>query len=232
MGASLTRIRNELIRLAGKGSLPELPAQLQPEWVGLPVDFTPAGISFNDHPMVKMNEEKMARASAAIDLQNSRRWPVLGASATWFRIDEPETMAGEDAGKDAWAVGLSLTLPVWSGKYSSLEDSHVAERSAAQAGLQGARLGLQTKLQSLHDEYLATRDIVGMYRSDILPQANQSLAANRKSYQQGNVPFDRVIDNTMRLIRFENQLEESRTKMATLKAGIEKILGRDFGRSS
>ena len=135
-------------------------------------------------------------------------------------------MAGSDAGKDAWAIGASVSIPIWSSKYDSMENSQIAKRSAAQFELKQRDLDLRAGINSVYEEYQSTKDISSMFRSDILPQAGQALKSDRESYTQGNVPFERVIENYIRVIKFEDQLIESQIKQATLKAAIEKLVGR------
>ena len=205
-----------------------LPEGLSPDWISLPSSFKVDSISFDAHPMTQINKRKIEKASASIEFERSKRLPMMGLSATWFQIDEPEGITNPDGGKDAWAIGASISIPIWSSKYSALESSSISERSSAQASLANAELDLRTKLSNLYDEFQSTKDIVSIFKSDILPQASQSLKANQKSYQQGNVPFDRVIDDYLRLIKYEDRLEDNLTKLATLRAGIEKVLGRSI----
>ena len=205
-----------------------LPESLSDNWLTLPKDFNVNSSSFESHPITQLNRRKIEKASANIEFERSKRLPMMGVSATWFQIDEPEGLTSPNGGKDAWAIGASISVPIWSGKYSALENSSIAERSSAQAELRNAELELKTKLFNLHDEFKSTEDIVTIFKSDIIPQANQSLRTNQKSYQQGSVPFDRVIDDYLRLIRFEDRLEDNLAKLATLRAGIEKVLGRTF----
>ena len=225
--AKMIEIQQKLASLTGgKDIAALLPTSLDPRW-GKINKFDPSKIDLSSHPLIRLVNAKISSAEAGIEQAEVKRLPKFGASVSWFQIDEPNNaMVGSDAGKDAWSIGASVSIPIWSSKYDSIEHSQIAKRSAAQLELKQRDLDLRAGIKSVYEEYRSTKDISSMFRSDILPQAGQALKSDRESYTQGNVPFERVIENYIRVIKFEDQLIESQIKQATLKAAIEKLVGR------
>ena len=212
----------------GKDIVHLLPTFVDNKW-GMIINIDPSKVNLSSHPRVLLAKAKIGLAQAELDQVKAKRLPKFGISASWFQIDEPNSaMTGPGAGKDAWAVGASVSIPIWSKKYDSMEYNQIARRSAAKYELSQQELDLRTEIKSTYEELQAANDISAMFRSDILPQANQALKADRESYTQGNVPFERVIENYIRVIKFEDQLLESQVKQATLIAAIEKLVGRSL----
>lgn len=225
--ASALGVEHNIKRLMGSyGSPIVIPKKFAKEWLQFPQDIKPDTIDFSTHPLIKISKQKIERATAGVDLEQSKKFPMLGVSASWYQIDKPEGAQNSDSGKDAWAVGASVSIPIWRGKYSALERSQKEKKVQAKQELSDTELLLRAELSTIYDKLHSTNDIIKIYKNDIIPQANQSLQANQRSYQKGSISFDRVIDDHLRLIRFEDQLEANIAKLATLKAGIEKVLGK------
>ena len=222
-------IQGKLKSLTGGASVDHLlPTSFDPAW-GKLSGFNPSGINLKEHPYIKLFSAKVGASGAEIERKKSRRLPKIQASASWFQIDEPNSeMMGLDAGKDAWALGASISVPIWSSKYDSSEYSAVSKQKAAQLDLKQKELDLQYEIDNSYEEYLSTSEISGIFANDILPQANQALKADRESYSQGAAPFERIITSYIRVIKFEDQLIENQVKQAVLKASLERLVGRNL----
>lgn len=227
--AKMVSLQQKLKSMAGGKDITHLlPKSIDKKW-GQLEHIDPSKVDISSHPLIRLAKTKISSAQAGLDQAEAKRLPQFGASVSWFQIDEPNSaMAGTDAGKDAWAIGASVSIPIWSKKYESMEYSQIAKRSAAEHELSQQELDLRTGLQSVYEDFRSTSDVSSMFRSDILPQAIQALKSDRESYTQGNVPFERVIEHYIRVIKFEDQLIESQVKQATLRAAIEKLVGRSL----
>lgn len=227
--SKLLGIQQKLSSMAGGKSIAHLlPTSLNPSW-GSSEGFNPETADLSTHPLVRLAKAKISSAQAGIEQAEVKRLPKFGASVSWFQIDQPTSgMSSADAGKDAWAVGASISIPIWSSKYDQVEHSSIAKRSAAQLELRQRELDLKAGIRSVYEEFKSTKDVSSMFRTDIIPQAYQTLKVDQESYTQGGVPFERVIENYIRVVKFEDQLIESRVKQATLKAAIEKLIARSL----
>lgn len=225
----MREVHQQLKSLAGgKDVRSFLPSSPDPNW-GKIDNFEPSKIDISTHPLLSSVNAKIELANAGIRQAEARRLPQFAASVSWFQINRANSMMlDSDAGKDAWAIGASVSIPIWGGKYNSMERSQLAMRTAAQLERKQRELDLRADIQSTYEQYRSTTDILAIFHSDILPQATQALNANRESYTQGNVTFERVIEDYIRVIKFEDQLIESKIKQASLKAAIDKLVGRQL----
>lgn len=212
----------------GEGVGDLLPISLHPKWTQIG-SFDPSKIEIEGHPYIRLAKAKLGAAQASIEKQNSKRLPKLGASVSWFQIDRRNSaMSGSEAGKDAWAIGASISIPVWGSKYDSLEKSSVSKQKSAQMGLNQMNLDLRTKIKSVYEEFRSTSEVSLIFANDIIPQAEQALKSDRESYAQGSVPFERIITDYIRVISFEDQLVENQAKQAALKASLERFIGKSL----
>ena len=227
--ANLISIQEQLRSMTeGKEIKSLLPTTIDNSWGRLP-SIDPSNIDLSFHPLLRLAKSNINLVQAGLEKVRAKRLPMLGTSVSWFKIDKPDSSMGSAGeGKDAWAIGASVTIPIWSGKYDSMEHSQISKLSAVKYELTQRELELRSSIQRAYEELRSAIDISSMFKSDILPQADQVLRSNRESYTQGNVPFESVVDSYIRVIKFENQLIESQIKQATLRALIEKLVGRSL----
>ncbi|NRA44351.1 MAG: TolC family protein [Oligoflexales bacterium] len=205
-----------------------LPHELNQKWLSIN-NFKPERIDIKNHPYLGLAEAKMNLAKADQEGQEAKRLPKLGASISWFQIDPPDAaMPGSDAGKDAWSLGASISIPIWSSRYDALERSTSAQLSAAQLSLKQKELDLRAGIDSTYEEFRSAAEVSSIYASDIMPQAEQALKSSRESYTQGRAPFEQVLTNYINVIKVEDQLIENQVRQATLKAKIEKLVGKNL----
>jgi outer membrane protein TolC len=135
-----------------------------------------------------------------------------------------------DAGQDVWAVWLSMTVPIWYGKYGAAEREARARLAAAMhTKVQRANvLGAQIKmvLYNLRD---AERKI-DLYRDTLIPKAKQSLGATETSYRAGGADFLDIIDAQRVLLEFQLSYERALADLAGRLAEVEMLVGRPLPR--
>ncbi|MCB9229115.1 MAG: TolC family protein [Deltaproteobacteria bacterium] len=222
--ADLVKIIHTLKALTGGEDIVSfLPSSPDPDW-GEISGFNADKIDVSSHPLIRLAHAKVSSANARIEQAKVRHLPGFGVSLSWFQIDPPDSdMLSSDAGKDAWAIGASVSVPIWNRRYNALEYSQIAQRSAAQQELRQRELDLKSSIHSIYEEYRSAKDIFMIFRNDILPQSDQALQSDQESYAQGNTPFDRMIESYIRSIQLDDQIIESQIRMATLKSALEKL---------
>ena len=227
--SKLAGIRHRLQALtSGQLKNLRLPVTLSPDWVR-PVSDALHAQDFSNHPLLLASQAKIRSAEALLAKATSNKRPKISASLSWFQIDRPDSvMNGTSPGKDAWAVGAGITLPLFQEKYSSMERSMIARRSEADQRLRQARIDISSEFDRTLEEFKSLSEISSMYQKDILPQARQALRSDKDSYSQGRASFERVIENYLRVIRFEDLFIESQSQLATLRAQLEKIAGKNL----
>ena len=233
INAKMASLQQQIQSMTGGKKIAHLlPTTIDLRW-GQMTSVNPSQIDLSSHPLVRQAKTKIHAAQARLNHAEAKRLPKLGASFSWFQIDESKSaMNNPDSGKDAWSIGASLSIPIWNSQYDSMAHSQKAKRSAAVHELAQRELDLRAGIQSLYEELKSTSAISSMFTNDILPLARQALKSDRDSYTQGNVPFERVIENYLRVITFEDQLIESKVKQATLKAALDKQLGNQHLKQS
>lgn len=181
----------------------------------------PAGELFKQarerHPAVEAALAAVRGQEGRRDAARLARRPDFTLRGNWMKIEENRPPSEKIAvGKDAWSVGVGVSLPLWGGKYSALEDEAIQNLYKVRAEKRRVTDRLRERITAAHSQVRSATDSGRIYLNQILPQSRQNLEVSRNSYSQGDVPFTEVIEDFRELLRDE---------LATYR-----VLGR-FGKS-
>lgn len=127
-----------------------------------------------------------------------------------------------DDGTDFVSGGVSFNLPVWRQKRA--EGVAEADSGVRMANLQldDLRTKVRFNIQDACAQMERSRQQVLLYKSGIIPQANQALQAAISAYQVGKVEFLSLLDAQSTLFRYETDyfrvLTDYRRSLARLEA--------------
>lgn len=134
-----------------------------------------------------------------------------------------------DGGTDFVSTGISFNLPV----YKRRLDAAVAEADSLLRVAFQKRAGFDNKVklaihQALTKEEQASR-LAELYRTGIIPQAEQTFQATLSAYQVDKVDFLSLLDSLMSLYRY--QIDNARTLSDQLRsqARVEAAAGLEIG---
>lgn len=133
-----------------------------------------------------------------------------------------------DGGTDFVSAGLSFNLPV-----------RKARRGAAVAEADASLRQAYQKRNDFHNnvnlaihrslsKFEQTSRLVDLYRSGIIPQANQTFQATMSAYQVDKVDFLSLLDSVMSLYRYEIDYARAMSDQQRSKAQLEAAAGLDI----
>ncbi len=159
-----------------------------------------------------------------------KRKPDFSLNASWFAIDNnrPASTVVE-VGQDAWSVGASVSIPLWERKYDAIEQEARWNHAAAHASVDESVQRYDAILRDLWEQAKAADETATLYKATILPQAQDTLAADQQSYANGTVDFDRVIGDFRNLLTLELGYHRAVGRLATALARIRQATGTEPG---
>jgi len=140
-----------------------------------------------------------------------------------YRVRE-EVRGDPVPGTDFVSAGVSINLPIWRKK----REESVAE---ADSGIRMARQQYEDFRNrvafAIHDAYAQmekNRDLLALFKTGIIPQAQQSFEASLSAYQVGEVDFLNLLDSLMTLYRYQidyhRVLSDYQRNVAQLEAAV------------
>jgi outer membrane protein TolC len=231
----LTLERNIEPAAAGLRALLDLPPSVRipvPESLSV-VEAGLDGVVVKDHalaynPDLKSLRHLIGKAEAGVRLAKKSYFPDLTFGLDYIETGEALNPALPESGKDAWAVGVGVTLPIWVGKNNAKKQEALAIRKEAEYGLREAKNRLEAVTEAVVFEHNDALRKLKLYRDGLVPKAEQSLNANYAAYQAGELDFLNVLDAQRQLLSFQLEQERALADLAVKQAEVEMITGREL----
>jgi outer membrane protein TolC len=184
-------------------------------------------LSRNNRPMFTAYEAMIDRYRAQRRLAKLDYYPDFNVYAG-YRIRE-DVMGDPAAGSDFISAGVSINLPIWQGK----RRASVAEADSALRMAMSQLGDMRNRVDYSISDQLAkmnkNRDLVALYRTGIIPQAEQSYEASLAAYRTGATDFLNLLDGLMTLYRYRidyhRALSDHERSVAGLEAAVGMVLG-------
>ncbi len=207
MNALLDRAPQSAI--AAPGGLPEISA--------LPAEEILAQRALA-HPQLEQLAAEERAAEAQQRLAEKERFPKLSVSAGYNNMWSDPAMRP--------MLGLAFTVPIDQGKYRAAIDAAHAEARRAASTLEDQRASLLAGLSADYAAVRAAARSVALYRDQLLPLAQSTLAVTRTEYGSGRGDFLNVLtaeqhrlDTELGLARMQSQYFQSLAELDRASGG-------------
>jgi outer membrane protein TolC len=165
-------------------------------------------------PTLRSNELRVEQRRHALSLAKRQYYPDLMLGLSYFDIGK-SPMDIPDSGKDAWNVSVGVRIPLWFGKTRSGVKENESAIRHLEYRLESEKSRTLATLEDLYTRYTIALDMMGLYETDLIPRAEQSLESAQSGFMAGDVDFLNLLDS-------ERLLLELRISLAEKKAEVEK----------
>jgi len=172
----------------------------------------------HEHPALARVRARIAEAQTQKDLAEKDFYPdfrvMAGYNSLW---DNPDKR---------WTVGVGINLPFdYGNKRSATRDAARAELMRSRWQLTDREAQLLGELEAARAGVEETTSVIDIYRTRLLPLAEDSLAAARADYRAGAGSFLNVVDAEREQLRTEDGLARARADHLRRFAELERWVG-------
>jgi outer membrane protein TolC len=172
-------------------------------------------------PMIAAGEYELAAADAAVRLARKEIWPDLqvGLQYGW---------RGGDMGTERMgSLMLGATIPVYArSRQLRMREEAGAMRSMAAAEVASMRADTRGRMTELYADFTRARNLLALYRTTVLPQAEGAVTASFNAYRVGSVNLMTLLDNQMAVNRYRQEVLTLEAAQGKAIAEMEMLLGR------
>ncbi len=217
----------ELNRLSGRSAKTPItpPTQLdfvKPDWSAEMI----FQVAINEQPELQAAHLRTQATSWGIQVARFSRRPEFMISASYFVTDDNRApSAFVNVGEDPWALGAQISIPLWKKKYDAMQNEAGWKHQAAHNMVQELTDRYDALVLDLVTESNRAAETALLYQNSIVPQAEQTLAADQDAYVNGLVDFDRVIRDYRNLFTLELGYHKALGDLATSNAKIQQAAG-------
>lgn len=132
------------------------------------------------------------------------------------------------SGKDPFAVGVSLSLPIWHKKQKAEIESARGKFLSSTEALHNLENQLESRASELLYQLNDADRKIHLFSDELIPKSIELLSVNETAYTTGNVDFLSLIDAQRRYLQFLLDYEKSIVRYMQLIAELEFLIGRSL----
>lgn len=175
-------------------------------------------------PLVKSLKARIDKGAAGRRLAGKEFFPDFNISLEYMQR-EP-AMGGD--GEDMYSLGVTFNLPVQRERRHAMAAEADSETSMATEELNGLRNSIDSGVSDLLAKLEKREKLVTLYKTGIIPQAEQSLESAAIGYRVNKVDFLSLLDSRTTLFNYERELYESRAEYMMGLAQLETVVGTEL----
>ena len=136
--------------------------------------------------------------------------------------------AHPEDGKDAIMGTISMTIPLWIDRIAAEVNEKKAKLEAARKKSEDVENTLSYEIQDAYFKITTYNDIVSLYKTALLPQAQQAYEAAKISYETGRVDFLNWLDAERVILQTRLAYNKAIIDYHKSLAYLERIIGKDL----
>jgi outer membrane protein TolC len=180
--------------------------------------------AFENRPMFKSLKAQIEKGEAGHRLAKKEFYPDFNVS---FEYMQREPTMGSD-GSDMYSLGVTFNLPLQRERRHAMVAESESEVRMGTEELNGLKNTIDSNISDLLAKLERREKLVNLYKSGIIPQAEQSLESATIGYRVNKVDFLTLLDSRVTLFNYERELYESQAEYMMQLAQLEAATGIDF----
>ena len=181
-------------------------------------------MALEHRPRLRGLRQAIQKWQVAEDLARRQNRPDFDIS---FGYRQRDFAADGVGGSDFFSLGVVVNLPIYPG---GKQDQQVLEarfrKEAATAQYEAVKQQIFLQIQELYIDVQMHQEEAALFRTAIIPQADQSLVVAMTGYQVGKVDFLTLLDSQVKLFDFEIAYNHHRSERERALAGLEAVVGK------
>jgi outer membrane protein, heavy metal efflux system len=173
--------------------------------------------ALHDRPELQAATLTIEKSERAVSLAKKNYLPDFMVELQYWDVH---------TGPHQWMATAKMTLPwIFSAKYDARVRQATAEAEEAKADYAAMQNQTLFQLHDLFTKVTTTEQLIQVYQSGVLPQAEQSLEAARIGYQHGKASFLDLIDSERTLLDLQLEYYTALGQFEQHLAELEQAVG-------
>jgi len=179
-----------------------------------------------NRPARKAIQARIRRGALGIVHAEHEGSPDFEVSASYMQRDKTPDGAKRS---DMFSAMLSVTLPIWrKGKVEPAIRAMTAEKEMAVLEEEALDLEAENAIGAALSSIASYGEAARLYRTTLLPQAEQSLESGFEAYRVGKIDLPMAIDSIVAVVALRREYAGMVGEMHTARARLETTTGREL----
>jgi len=179
----------------------------------------------DNHPQLEELENMAASARAREELAKKEGMPNVGLGLDYVIVGERMDMAVEDNGRDAIMPMLTVSLPIFRGKYKAARKQAAFLAESYEQRKEGLRNQLSAEMEAAFFEVREAQAMLQLYRRQV-ESSEQVLNLLLSSYRNAASDFEEVLRVRQELLKYQLAVAGAEANYLTALARIDYLSGK------
>jgi len=181
-------------------------------------------IAEKNRPALKGLRAQLLKGAGSYALAQKEYYPDFNVS---FEYMQRQPAMGSD-GADMYSLGVTFNLPVRKARREAMLAESSSEMAMAAEELNVTMNSIASGIADLLAQMERRTKLAELYKTGIIPQAEQSLESATIGYRVNKVDFLTLLDNRSNLFNFEHMYYDSLADYQVKKAQLEALIGESL----
>ncbi|MCX2838077.1 TolC family protein [Salinimicrobium sp. MT39] len=179
----------------------------------------------DNNPQLEELENMAASARAREELAKKEGMPNVGLGLDYVIVGERRDMAVEDNGRDAIMPMLTVSLPIFRGKYKAERKQAAFLAESYEQRKEGLKNQLSAELEAAFFEVREAQAMLQLYRRQV-ESSEQVLNLLLSSYRNAASDFEEVLRVRQELLKYQLAVAGAEANYLTALARIDYLSGK------
>jgi cobalt-zinc-cadmium efflux system outer membrane protein len=180
--------------------------------------------AYENRPTIKSLTALIGKGEAGLKLADKEFYPDFNVFAEYMQRDPVMGNGGDDM----YSIGVSFNLPVQRARRHAAVAESDSEIRMAREELNSLKNSIDFGVSDLLAQLEKRKKLVELYKTGIIPQADQALESATISYRVNKVDFLTLLDSQMVLFNYEREYYDSLADYQVKKAELEALVGKEL----
>jgi len=157
-------------------------------------------------------------------LAEKENYPDVNLSFEYMQRDA----AMEDEGLDMYSAGVTFNLPVYRERRQAMRAESSSAVSMADAEINMLKNSIAGGIADLLAQLERRRKLADLYKTGIIPQAEQTLESTIIGYRVGKADVLMLLDSRVTLFNYEREYYDSLADYQMKLAQLEALVGQEL----
>jgi cobalt-zinc-cadmium efflux system outer membrane protein len=205
----------------------ETPVGAIPDFDIKPIALSPEELrttASENRPLLKSLNALVDKGKAGHKLAEKEFYPDFNVSFEYMQREKFEGSSGDDM----YSVGVTFNLPVYRHhRYEMLAEADSGVRMATEE-VNSVKNSIDSGISDLLAQLERRSKLVELYKTGIIPQADQSLESATIGYRVNKVDFLTLLDSRVTLFNYEREYYDSLAEYQMKLAQLEALVGKEL----
>ena len=181
-------------------------------------------MALENRPILKSLNSQIDKGKVGQKLAQKEFYPDFNVSFEYMQRDKFEMSDGADM----YSLGVTFNLPVQKQRRQAMVAESSSEITMATEELNATKNTIDAGISDLLAQMERRNKLAELYRTGIIPQAEQSLESASIGYSVNKVDFLTLQDNRITLFNYERELYDSMADYQMKLAQLEALVGQSL----